>query len=79
MAKDEYFTPKPYVESARHVMGKIELDPTSCFKANETVKAERIFTIENSVFAIQLHVARCFSIRLIQTLCHTLNVLWMAC
>ena len=50
MAKDNYYTPSKFIESARRVMGSIELDPTSCDLANETVKATRILTIENSMF-----------------------------
>lgn len=43
MANDEMFTPKCIIEAAREVMGCIDLDPASCEKANETVKADLIF------------------------------------
>jgi hypothetical protein len=39
----EYFTPSAIVEAARRVMGSIELDPASCAKANETIRAERFY------------------------------------
>jgi hypothetical protein len=43
----EYFTDPVIVEAARKALGgQIDLDPASSEKANEIVKAERIFTVE---------------------------------
>jgi hypothetical protein len=42
---DEYFTPIEIVESARRVMGRIDLDPASCATANKRIKASHIWTI----------------------------------
>lgn len=43
----EWYTPDEYVECARNVMKGIDLDPATSSKANETVKAEQIYTKED--------------------------------
>ena len=40
----EWNTPEEYIESARKVMGSIDLDPASSAYAQKTVKATRHFT-----------------------------------
>ena len=47
----EHYSPPEIVDRARRVMGGIDLDPASCAKANELVKAERIFTREDDGLA----------------------------
>jgi hypothetical protein len=47
-ASGEWYTPLPYLEAARKVMGSIELDPASSDAANLRVNAERIFTMEEN-------------------------------
>lgn len=42
---DNWHTPVEYIDSARKVMGGINLDPFSDYQANEIVKADRILTI----------------------------------
>lgn len=50
-ATPEWFTPSEYVEAARAVMGRIDLDPASCDKANETVKASQWFCKEDNALS----------------------------
>jgi len=45
--ENEWYTPKTYIESARKVMGEIDLDPASSETANEIVQAIAYFTEED--------------------------------
>lgn len=42
--KVEYYTPPSIIEAARKTMGRIDLDPCSSAKANETVKAKKFYS-----------------------------------
>lgn len=51
----EWYTPPPYAEAARRVMGAIDLDPASCVEANATIAARRIFTRDADGLAREWH------------------------
>lgn len=42
----EWFTPPEIIEAAREVMGSIDLDPASCYEANQIVKAQMFYIID---------------------------------
>ncbi len=49
-ASDEYYTPEfPFIAAVREVFdGRIDLDPASCLKANQHVRAEHYYTKESN-------------------------------
>jgi phage N-6-adenine-methyltransferase len=44
---NEWYTPKGIIETARDMMGSIDIDPASSEVANKVVKAECFYTVEN--------------------------------
>ena len=51
---EEWFTPAAIIEAARTCMGGIDLDPASCAKANETVRATRYLTADDDALNVEL-------------------------
>ena len=45
---NEWYTPKEYIDAAREVMGNIDLDPASSVLANEIIKVDKYYTIDNN-------------------------------
>jgi hypothetical protein len=51
----ERYTPAPYIEAARRVLGTIDVDPASNQMAQETVKAEKFYTVDDSGLESEWH------------------------
>lgn len=47
----EWYTPAPYLEAVRQVLGTIDLDPASSDAAQAVVQATRYFTAKDTAFA----------------------------
>lgn len=53
---NEWYTPAPYIAAARALYGGgIDLDPATSLKANETVQASQIFTIDDDALQHPWH------------------------
>jgi ParB family chromosome partitioning protein len=45
---NNWYTPAKYIDAVRKALGEIDLDPASSWKANQTVRATKIFTVEDN-------------------------------
>ena len=45
---NEWYTPSRYVDAARSVMGRIDLDPASCALANQLVRATTYYSLADN-------------------------------
>jgi hypothetical protein len=52
---NEWYTPERFIESARIVMGGIDCDSASCAAANEIVKADTHFTVDDDGLSREWH------------------------
>lgn len=52
---NEWYTPAPFIEAARAVMGRIDLDPASCDYANRTVQAAVFYSQEDDGLSSEWH------------------------
>lgn len=55
---DSWFTPKNFTDSARKVMGSIDLDPFSSVAANKLVQAAEFYTEEDDAFEQSWEIKR---------------------
>jgi len=53
--ENEWYTPECYIESAKLVMGSIDLDPASSIIANERVKANKFYTQDEDGLSFDWH------------------------
>lgn len=53
--RNEWYSPADVVEAARRVMGAIDLDPASCYHANQIVKATGYYTKSDDGLSLPWH------------------------
>ncbi len=77
---NEWYTPEKYIESARKVLGVIDIDPASITQANETVKAKLFYSIETDGLKHSWHgkawLNPPYEARLIDKFCQKLKSEW---
>lgn len=56
---DSWYTPVKYIDSARTVLGGIELDPFSSTEANKNVRAQKFFTEQDNALELDWNTVDC--------------------
>jgi hypothetical protein len=51
----DWYTPARYIDAARDVLGHVDLDPASSEQANQTVHADRYYTIDDDGLSRDWH------------------------
>lgn len=52
-ASNEHYTPTLIAQKSRNILGGIELDPCSCKLANEIIRAEQYYSLEEGIDGLQ--------------------------
>lgn len=52
---DEWYTPQNIISAVHDTLGRVDVDPASCAKANEIVRADKFYSINDSGLEHEWH------------------------